>query len=163
MTAPPFPGRLLAIDHGLKVIGLAVCDPTGLIARPMGLITRTSKRADFARINAIIREQGAVGAVVGLPVSPPEITAYTQADRVRLWASRLAAAIPVPVYLWNERYSSQDAGELLIETGKSLPDRIDAVAAAVILQSFLDALRDEGFPWPAPVPPALDPAAGTEA
>ena len=154
MSASPFPGRLLGIDHGLKVIGLAVCDPTGLIARPLQLLRRTSKQEDFARINAIIVEQGAVGAVVGLPVSPPEITVYTQADQVRLWASRLAAAIPVPVYLWNERYSSQDAEELLAAAGKDRPDRIDAVAAAVILQSLLDALRDEGFPWPEPVPPA---------
>jgi putative Holliday junction resolvase len=154
VSASPFPGRLLGIDYGLKVIGLAVCDPTGLIARPLQLLRRTSRREDFARIAAIIAEQGAVGAVVGLPVSPPEITVYTQADRVRLWASRLAAAIPVPVYLWNERYSSQDAEELLAAAGKNRPDRIDAVAAAVILQSFLDALRDEGFPWPDPVPPA---------
>jgi putative Holliday junction resolvase len=152
----PFPGRLLGIDHGLKVIGLAVCDPTGLIARPLQLLHRTSKQEDFARINAIIAEQGAVGVVVGLPVSPPEITVYTQADRVRLWASRLAAAIPVPVYLWNERYSSQDAEELIAAAGKDRPDRIDAVAAAVILQSFLDALRDEGFPWPEPVTPAQE-------
>jgi putative Holliday junction resolvase len=154
VSAPPFPGRLLGIDHGLKVIGLAVCDPTGLIARPLQLLWRTSKREDFARINAIIAEQGAVGVVVGLPVSPPEITVYTQADQVRLWASRLAAAIPIPVYLWNERYSSQDAEELLAAAGKDRPDRIDAVAAAVILQSFLDALRDEGFPWPEAVSPA---------
>jgi putative Holliday junction resolvase len=156
VSALPFPGRLLGIDHGLKVIGLAVCDPTGLIARPLQLLRRTSKQDDFARINAIIAEQGAVGVVVGLPVSPPEITVYTQADRVRLWASRLAAAIPVPVYLWNERYSSQDAEELIAAAGKDRPDRIDAVAAAVILQSFLDALRDEGFPWPEPVTPAQE-------
>jgi putative Holliday junction resolvase len=156
VSALPFPGRLLGIDHGLKVIGLAVCDPTGLIARPLQLLHRTSKQDDFARINAIIAEQGAVGVVVGLPVSPPEITVYTQADRVRLWASRLAAAIPVPVYLWNERYSSQDAEELIAAAGKDRPDRIDAVAAAVILQSFLDALRDEGFPWPEPVTPAQE-------
>jgi len=154
VNTSPFPGRLLGIDHGLKVIGLAVCDPTGLIARPLQLLRRTSRQEDFARIKAILAEQGAVGVVVGLPVSPPEITVYTQADRVRRWASRLAAAIPVPVYLWNERYSSQEAEELLAAAGKDRPDRIDAVAAAVILQSFLDALRDEGLPWPAPVPPA---------
>jgi putative holliday junction resolvase len=151
-----FPGRLLGVDHGLKVIGLALCDPTGLIARPLQLIPRASKQEDFAKINAIIAQHQIAGAVVGLPVSPPEITGYTQADRVRLWASRLAAAIPVPVYLWNERYSSQDAEELLDEIGKDRPERIDAVAAAVFLQSFLDALRDEGFPWPDPVSPAFE-------
>jgi len=75
---------------------------------------------------------------------------------VRLWASRLAAAIPVPVYLWNERYSSEEAADLLAEAGRGQPARVDAVAAAVILQSFLDALRDEGVPWPEPVAPASE-------
>ena len=154
MSSEPFPGRLIGIDHGEKVIGLAVCDPTGLIARPLGLITRTSKREDFARIQQVITEQGVVRAVVGLPLSPPHITAYTQADRVRLWAGRLAAAISVPVFLWNERYSSDEANDLLFDAGLPLPSRIDAAAAAVILQSFLNALRDEHFPWPEPVPPA---------
>ncbi|MBN2304864.1 MAG: Holliday junction resolvase RuvX [Anaerolineae bacterium] len=146
-----FPGRLLAIDYGLKVIGLAVCDPTGLIARPLRTLERASKRVDFAQIDALIVEQEIVGVIVGLPESPPEITGYTQADRVRLWAGRLAAAIRVPVYLWNERYSSQEAEDLLAAAGRDQPDRVDAAAAAVILQSFLDALRDEGFPWPDPV------------
>lgn len=149
----PFPGRLLGIDHGLKVIGLAISDPTGLLARPLDLLRRTSKREDFARINEIIAAYDVVGLVVGLPVSPPEITVYTQADRVRLWASRLAAAVDVPVYLWNERYSTQEAEELLEEAGRTRPDRIDAVAAAVILQGFLDARR-AGEPMPAPVAPA---------
>jgi putative Holliday junction resolvase len=152
----PFAGRLLGIDHGLRSIGLAVCDPTGLIARPLRLLRRTSRRADFAAIARVIAEQSAVAVVVGLPLSPPHITAHTQADTVRLWASRLAGAIPVPVYLWNERHSSQEAADLLAEAGRSQPQRVDAVAAAVILQSFLDALRDEGVPWPEPVAPASE-------
>jgi putative Holliday junction resolvase len=147
------PGRLLAVDHGTKVIGLALCDPTGLIARPLQLLARTSKKADFATLNDLVAEHDVKAVIVGLPVSPPEVTGYTQADQVRRWASRLAAAIGVPVYLWNERYSSDDAVELLAAAGKPRPDRIDAVAAAVTLQSFLDALRDEGIDWPAPVPP----------
>ncbi len=153
MSEQQFPGRLLGIDHGLKIIGLAISDPTGLIARPLGLIHRTSKRADFAQIEAIIQAQAIAGAVVGLPVSPPDVTGYTQADRVQLWASRLASAISVPVYLWNERYSTQEAEELLTETRQERPERVDAVAAAVILQSFLNTIRDEGIPWPAPVSP----------
>ena len=149
-----FPGRLLGIDYGLKVIGLALCDPTGLIARPLDLLHRTSKRADFARINALIAEHEVAACIVGLPESPPDITVYTQADRVRLWASRLAAAIDVPVYFYDERYSSQEAEELLAEADQERPDRVDAVAAAVILQNFLNALRDYNTPWPDPVSPA---------
>lgn len=155
MSAGAFPGRLLGIDYGLKVIGLAISDPTGLLARPLTLLWRASRREDFARINTVIAAHGVAGLVVGLPESPPHITAYTQADRVRLWASRLAAAVEAPVYLWNERYSSQEAEELLAEAGRQRPERIDAVAAAVILQGFLDALR-AGEPWPEPVAPARD-------
>ena len=117
---------------------------------------RTSKKEDFAKINAIIAAQDVKAVIVGLPVSPPHITEYTQADQVRKWASRLAAAIPVPVYLWNERYSSDDAAEILAASGRPIPERLDAVAAAVILQSFLDTLRDEGIDWPEPVPPAKE-------
>lgn len=153
MSLPGFPGRLLGVDYGLKVIGLAVCDPTGTIARPLQLLHRTSKKADFAVINTLAAQHAVVALVVGLPESPSEITVYTQADRVSLWASRLAAAVPLPVYLWNERYSSQDAADLLAEAGRDRPERIDAVAAAVILQSFLDALHN-GAAWPPAVPPA---------
>jgi putative Holliday junction resolvase len=146
---------LLGIDHGMKVIGLAVCDASGSLARPLGLIHRKSKKEDFAKIRTAIQEQKTVAVVVGLPESPPEITEYTQADRVRLWASRLAAEITIPVYLWNERYSSWDAEETLTDAGLPHPERIDAAAAAVILQSFLDAIQS-GTPWPDPVAPSQD-------
>jgi putative holliday junction resolvase len=147
--------RLLGIDYGLKVVGLALSDPTRTLARPLELLHRTSKQADFAHIDALIQAHDVGGVVVGLPVSPPEVTSYTQADRVQRWASRLAAAIRAPVYLWNERYSTQDAEDLLAEAGQERLDRVDAVAAAVILQSFLDAHHDDA-PWPDPVPPAND-------
>ena len=148
-----FPGRLIGVDYGLKVVGLASCDPTGLLARPLQLLHRRSKAEDFAVIQGVIEQHHAAGLVVGLPESPPEITVYTHADRVRLWASRLAAAVSVPVYLFNERYSSQEAEDILRSEGRDLPERIDAVAAAIILQGFLDARR-EGLPWPDPVAPA---------
>ena len=149
MGMMPFPGRLIGVDFGLKVVGLAICDPTGLLSRPLQLLRRRSKAEDFAVIGQLVAEHGAIGLVVGLPESPPEITVYTHADRVRLWASRLA------VYLFNERYSSQEAEDILRDEGRDLPERIDAVAAAIILQGFLDA-RHEGLPWPEPVTPAKE-------
>ncbi len=150
-----FPGRLLAIDQGEKIIGLAVCDASGTLARPLSLLRRKSKKEDFARINTAITEQKAVAVIVGLPESPPGVEGHTRADTVRLWASRLAAAITIPVYLWDERYSTWEAEELLAGTARKRGERVDDVAAAVILQSFLDALRD-GQPWPAAVPPATE-------
>lgn len=145
-----FPGRLLGIDHGLKVIGLATCDRTGFLATPLTILKRTSKQADFAFITSVIKREEIVGVVVGLPPRPPEFVGVSQSTVVQNWAKRLAAVIAVPVYLWDEGLSSVDATELLRGSGKKLPDRIDAYAAAVILQSFLDARR-EGLPFPTPL------------
>jgi putative Holliday junction resolvase len=147
----PFPGRLLGIDHGTKVIGLATCDRIGLLATPYKLIVRKSRQEDFAQIQAFIEAEGIVGVVVGLPPRPPDFVGTSQADIVKKWARRLARAVSVPIYFWDEGLSSVDAASLLHQGGQRLPARIDAQAAAVILQSFLDAIR-EGMSFPEPIP-----------
>ncbi|NDJ84611.1 MAG: Holliday junction resolvase RuvX [Chloroflexi bacterium] len=144
-----FPGRLLGIDHGLKYLGFATCDPTGLIATPLQVLERRSKREDFAIVNEIIAAQRSVAIVLGLPPRPPDFVGYSQADTVRNWAKHLWHAVHIPIYLWDEGFSSVDAEAALQSAGKRPPGRIDAHAAAVILQTFLDAIR-EGRPWPAP-------------
>lgn len=151
MTRPP--GRLLGIDYGRKVIGLAVSDPGGLLASPLRLLRRRSRQEDFAIIAAIAEETGAREIVVGVPLPPPDYEGYSQADTVRRWAGRLAAAVPLPVRLWDETLSSEEAERLGREAGRRRPARIDDRAAAVILQSYLDALR-EGVDPPPAVPPA---------
>jgi putative Holliday junction resolvase len=153
MPVAEFPGRLLGIDHGLKVLGFAACDRTGLLATPLTIRRRASKKDDFAFINTLIRQQEIAAIIVGLPPRPPDFEGHSQSDTVRLWSQRLAAAVSVPVYFWDEGLSTDDAYALLAESGRRAPDRVDAYAAAVILQSFLDALR-EGAPWPERVPPA---------
>ncbi len=147
------PGKLLGIDYGIKIIGLATCDTLGLVARPHGLLKRKSKKEDFARIAALVQELGIVEIICGVPIPPPDYEGYALADTVRLWASRLAAVVPVPVRLWDEALTSQEAAHLLDEAGSRPRDRIDDAAAAVILQDYLEALR-EGLP----VPPAVAPA-----
>lgn len=136
-------GKLLGLDHGLKRIGVAICDATRLVAREVQVINRRSKAEDFALINRIVTEQGAVGIVVGLPTNYEAAPGtYTQADRVRLWAERLQAAVDVPVRLWDEQLTSEDA-EALARDLKRKPDQpIDDLAARLILQSYLDALRE---------------------
>ncbi len=151
MTTPP--GKLLAVDYGRKFIGLATCDALGLIASPLGVIKRRSRQEDFARIAAAVRETGAREIICGLPLPPPDYEGPSQADTVRRWAAQLAAAVPVPVRLWDETLSSEEATQLLAEGTGRRRARIDDAAAAVMLQSYLDALR-EGFP----VPPAVEPA-----
>ncbi len=140
-------GRLLGIDHGSKVIGLAVCDANWTAARPLQVLVRTNRSADFAAIREIMAAQQIAGIVVGLPTLPEDKTATSQASTVERWASRLAAAVNVPVYLWDEQYSTQEA-EVLRDSDDD--DRIDHIAAAVILQGFIDS-HAEGLALPAPI------------
>ncbi|GAB4570232.1 MAG: Holliday junction resolvase RuvX [Anaerolineae bacterium] len=149
------PGKLLGVDYGTKVIGLATCDALGLIASPYGLIQRKSRKEDFARIARIVEELGIAEIICGVPLPPPHYTGRSLADTVRRWARRLAASVPVPVRLWDETLSSEEAEMLLEESGGRSRERIDDAAAAVMLQSYLDALR-EGFQPPTPVTPTPD-------
>lgn len=143
-------GRLLGVDHGEKVIGLAVCDANWTAARPLELLVRRTRAQDFAHINAVIARQEIAAVVVGLPELPPDHNVTGQAQTVRRWSTRLAAAVHVPVYLWNEQYSSFEAEEIAAEVGLDRSARIDDRAAAIILQSFIDA-HPPDVPPPAPV------------
>ncbi len=150
----PARGRLLGIDHGSKVIGLAICDATWIAVRPLQLLGRKSRAADFAQINAIVHQQQIAAIVVGLPEQPADYTGPGQAHTVRRWASRLAAVVSIPVYLWDEQFSTFEAEQLsaLLDApiDKRRPPRIDDRAAALILQSFIDA-HPPGTPLPPPI------------
>lgn len=150
-------GVFLGIDHGGKVIGVALCDASWIITRPLALIERTTREADFAKIAGLITTHEAVGVVVGIPIMP-DGTESDQTKRVRRWASRLAASLAesryVPVYGWDEAYSSFEAGEMIAEsaaiTGTVPPTRDDAHAAALILSRFI-AAHPPGSPLPLPI------------
>jgi putative Holliday junction resolvase len=143
-------GRLLGIDHGLKRIGLAVSDASGLVARELSIIQRQSKVADFATINRVAADHGVVAMVVGIPgndVANPG--GYTQADTVRRWIERLADTTNLPIIQWDEQLSSVDAQALARTQRRKPQEPIDDLAARVILQSYLDAVRD-GLATPPP-------------
>jgi putative pre-16S rRNA nuclease len=137
--------RALGVDYGRKRIGLALSDPTGLLARAWKTIASTgleNQVAELARqIVALGSEPDGLSIVViGLPRrlsgEPNEQTAVVQAV-----AARLAALTPIPVALQDERLSSHQAEELLARTEKDWRKRkplLDAAAAAVILQDYLD-------------------------
>src|SRR5687767_4409478 len=147
MSAFQLEPPILGIDHGTKVIGLALSQ-TGYFAKPLSVIYRKSKAEDFKRLNAILQEHRIKTIVLGLPPVPPDFVGHSQADTVRNWTGSLAAAIPeqIPIYFWDEGLTSEDAEAMLRDTGKSV-ERVDAHAAALILQQCLDALR-EGHPAP---------------
>ncbi|MCE7946063.1 MAG: Holliday junction resolvase RuvX [Chloroflexi bacterium CFX4] len=145
-------GVLLGVDHGETVIGVACCDAGWLITRPLALIQRSTRAADFAKIAALAAQHKAIGVVVGVPTLPEGETA--QSRSVRRWASRLAAALPLPIYLWDESYSSAEAADLIAELGAAQPARLDDHAAAVILARFIAAHADEQtLPAPLRTPP----------
>ena len=152
-------GRLLGIDHGLARIGLAVSDATGSVARELSIIKRTTRQADFAKLNHVIAEQRVVALVVGLPSNYEAAPGtFTQADKVRNWVEHLKAATTLPIVLWDEQLTSADAAELARQKRRKPREPIDDLAARLILQSYLDALRDGLAPPPNPtIPP---PASG---
>jgi putative Holliday junction resolvase len=132
--------RLLALDVGERRIGVAVSDPTGIVARPLTTIVRASRKKDFKAIARLVEENQAGKVIVGLPLSL-DGTEGPQAQQIRRYGERLAQTLSVPILFWDERYSTVTAKELLKDKGKRRPARedIDAVAAAVFLQSYLDA------------------------
>lgn len=141
---------MLGIDHGSAVIGIAISDPTQRLARPLQLLKRTTRAADFGALTALIVAHSIVGVVVGLPETQAEFSGNSQADTVQRWAARLAGQVNIPVYLWNETLSTDDAEQIAAERCQTRPERIDHIAAAVILQRFLDE-HPPGIPYPAPV------------
>jgi putative pre-16S rRNA nuclease len=136
-------GRILALDVGEKRIGVAVSDETGTLARPLTTLTRASKRQDFERIAHLAAEQEVERIVAGYPRSLAGDEG-PQARRVRRYVEALATTLPAPVELWDERYTTVEAQERLQEAQRrKLRDRgqLDAAAAAIILQDYLDAHR----------------------
>ena len=136
--------RLLALDVGERRVGVAVGDAMGWLARPLTIITRRSKREDFAAIAQLVDEQGAIAVVVGYPLNM-DGSAGGQARRVARYARELESVLQVPVLLWDERLSSQEAADRLREAAGNRRKRrkhLDDAAAAVILQEYLDAQRN---------------------
>ena len=139
----PTEGKLLALDVGLARIGIALCDPLRLAARPHSTLERGSRREDFAQLAAIVKAEAVEGVVCGLPLNM-DGTAGPQAQTTRKWAMRLAHALrvllgtPLPIAMWDERLSSYSAQELMPQWPQH---KEDALAAVVILQSFMAAQK----------------------
>lgn len=131
--------RVLALDLGERRIGVAVSDPTGTVARPVGVVERKSRAEDFATIARLVAEYGAERVVIGRPLTLRGEVG-PQARWVEAYAQALAEALPVPVELWDERYTTATAEEIW-RTARPRKKRggVDAVAAAVILQGYLEA------------------------
>jgi len=145
--------RLLALDVGEKRIGVAVSDPSGTLATAREVLIRRSLAEDLATLVRLVAEYGAEEVIVGLPLNWDGTVGW-QARRVTQYANRLAAHLPVPVRLWDERLTTEEADSLLAQAGRRGSDRrkrLDAAAAALILQDYLEARR-RGEPEPPAIP-----------
>ena len=133
--------RVLAVDLGTKRIGVAVSDSSGTIASPLIVLQRSqSRRIDHERIRDLVRDEEAVLVVVGLPLSMDGSMGKAAKAAIRE-ARALASVVLVPVETFDERRTTVTADSILIERGMKAPARrqiIDKVAAAVILQTWLD-------------------------
>ena len=132
--------RYLAIDYGGKRTGLAICDEGETICSPIGMLTTGKNLID--EILAVIVEHNAAAVIVGLPLNMDD-TAGDAAKRVYAFGDKLKNHVDIPVYFQDERLSSFDAEQKLAGTmtRKKKKARLDAIAAAAILQSFLDSKR----------------------
>ncbi len=137
-------GIRLGLDPGEARIGVARCDPSGMLATPVETVRRGA--TDLARLLELVAEHEPIEIVMGLPrgLSGREGPA---AERVRAFATTLAGAVPVPVRLVDERLTTVTAESQLRERGKKGAARraiVDQAAAVLILQHALDSERATG-------------------
>ena len=137
--------RALGLDVGERRIGVALCDELGLLAGPLMTVRAPYRQAERAleEIAALARRKEVELVVVGLPTSL-DGSEGPQAAIVRDFAARLAPLLDVPIAFWDERYTTAEAERLLLDRRLSREERrarIDAAAAAIMLQSYLDAKR----------------------
>ena len=136
--------RILGLDVGDVRIGVALSDPLGLTAQPHAVITRDRKRSEFSALQRIIDEFEVKRSVLGLPLNMNGSLGQ-QAQRVQEFAEMLRRmASHVEIEFWDERLSSAASEQILINSGMRRNKRrrtIDKVAAAIILQGYLDRQR----------------------
>jgi putative Holliday junction resolvase len=136
-------GKLIGLDVGTKTIGIAICDAGWHFAGPAETIRRTKFTHDLASLRTILERESAVGIVVGLPLSM-DGSDSPRTQSVRAFARNLAA-LDLPILLWDERWSTQAVERAMIAADVSRArraEKVDALAAAHILQGALDALAN---------------------
>jgi RNAse H-fold protein YqgF len=151
--------RLMALDVGEVRIGVAVCDATGFLASPYTTIHVTrDEQQTLATIQELINETDAEGLIVGLPISL-DGQIHAQGLKIQAFAARLQKQITIPLSFYDERLSTVEAQRLLMQRGQDEGEKrqrrsgrqqtqkkkrrrnsqeIDALAATVILQDYLD-------------------------
>jgi len=141
--------RILALDVGLRRIGLALSDPLGITAQGIETLQRRNLRTDLATLCRLAGEHEVGLFLVGHPIHMSGDPSR-QGELVREFAGQLEERCGLPVQLWDERLTTVEAGRVLRSSGISQEKRakaIDRLSAVLILQSYLDSLPGEST-WP---------------
>ncbi len=139
MTAINPPKIFLGLDYGLRRTGLALGYLDRCLAFALGTHVEGTDGSIFQMLRQIIEERGVTSIVVGLPLQSDGAEGE-MACRVRAFAKKLEAQFSLPLVLWDERYSSQEADRWLTTKRKVAKEDRDALAAEIILQSYLEFL-----------------------
>ena len=140
--------RILGLDYGSKTVGVAVCDPLGITAQMVETIVREREdklRRTLARIQALVEEYKIERIVLGYPKNMNN-TRGERAVKTEAFKEALERRLGLPVVLWDERLTTVAAERVLIEQGVRREHRkesVDQIAAALILQGYLDSLSQE--------------------
>lgn len=140
----------LGLDVGDRRIGVAVSDPTGLVARPLAVVARKSNAFAASEIRRLAEQNDADRIVVGIPVGRNE-SIGPQAQKTLAFVRYLREQLPWPIETWDERFSTAEAEREMIARGTRRARRkemLDAAAAAVILDEWLTAQRSQSSPPP---------------
>ena len=135
--------RIMAIDYGDAHTGVAVSDPTGLLAGFTATITAYRPEAAAEQLAALAREHGAEELVLGHPLNM-DGSRGPRAEKAEAMAELLRTVTGLPVVLWDERRTTIDAHQILFNAGKNARKRkkvVDAVAASLILEGYLTFQR----------------------
>lgn len=141
------PCRILGLDYGSVIIGIALSDELGITAQGLPYLRRSDLGADIDYLAAIVREHGVSRVVVGLPLKM-DGSVGPKAREVMEFVEVLRGRLPLPVVTWDERLTTRAAERALREQGARRRKRkrmVDTVAAQLILQSYLDSLEER--PW----------------
>ena len=132
-------GRLIGLDPGERRVGVAVSDELGLLARPLLVLERTSWQRDLDRLADLVEEYQPEAIIVGHPI-PTSGKPSHQTLAAERFALRLGERVRLPIRLWNESYSSVEARRRRAAAPRSRRRSrwIDAEAAAIVLQTYLD-------------------------
>jgi putative Holliday junction resolvase len=140
--------RILGLDFGTKTIGIAVSDELGMLGHGVGTIRRRSLTQDLAELRERVKQYNVQKIIIGLPLNM-DGSAGESARRVLAFAEQVKKECGLPVETWDERLSTVEAQRIMLDAQLSRKKRkkiIDTVAAAVILQDYLDHIHQQRTP-----------------